>query len=240
MNYRKELPLLTLLAGISVAIGFFVPVLFEWGQKPASRSRLPTMERAAIAALVLTIVACALVVWLRKPAGNSPVAARPRLQFGLRGLFAATTVAAVLLAASRWLGVSLSSGLVVAAAFCAVGWSLCQGAAVSWRVGALLACLFFPFVWMIAFNVPFGRTSGLVTAIPFGPALLPAELIRVLTDASIGPDGSASIAAVIVIGELALGAWLAGRGGKLWLVYLILVLLVSSVSSLGMHVGYRA
>jgi hypothetical protein len=93
---------------------------------------------------------------------------------------------------------------------------------------------------MIAFNVPFGRTSGLVTAIPFGPALLPAELIRVLTDASIGPDGSASIAAVIVIGELALGAWLAGRGGKLWLVYLILVLLVSSVSSLGMHAGYRA
>jgi hypothetical protein len=236
----KRLPLLTLLSGLGLAIGFLVPVIYEWMDEPGSRSRLPAMERGAIAALVLTAAICALVAWLSKLQNDQEPAPRRKLQFSLRGLLAAMTAAAVLVAVARWLDVSWTSGLVALAAFCAAGWSLLSEVAVRWRTGALLACLFFPFVWMIAYSVPFGRTSGLMTAIPFGPGLLPAEIIRSLIDASIGPDGSASIAAVIVIAELALGAWLARRGGKLLVAYLILVLAVSSISSLAMHALYRA
>jgi hypothetical protein len=92
---------------------------------------------------------------------------------------------------------------------------------------------------MVAYNEPFGRTSGLVTAIPFAPAILPAGLIRALTDAG-SPDEMGQIAGLIVIAELLLGAWLARRGGKLFACYLCLILLVSSVSSFGMHALYRA
>ena len=39
------------------------------------------------------------------------------------------------------------------------------------------------------------------------------------------------VAGVVVIGELLLGAWLAWRGGKLFVAYLLLVLLVSCVEA---------
>jgi hypothetical protein len=239
MKRLARLPLLTLLAGISLAIGFFVPVFYEWTREPPSRSRLPALERASLASLLLTFVAWALVAWLSKPADEPQAAPRRKLQFGLRGLFAATTAVAVLVAVARWLDAPWSSGLVAAAAVGTLGWSLLRDTAVRWRTAALLACLFCPFVWMIAYNVPFGRTSGLVIAIPIAPGLLPAELIRQFVS-GLGRDAMEPIAAVIVVGTLLLGAWLAGRGGKLLLAYLLLVLLVSSLSSLGMHALYRA
>ncbi len=239
MSLMKRVPLLTLLAGISLAIGFAVPVVFEWTQKPAARSRIPSMERAALAAVVLTAIAGTLAASWSKPADQPPGAGRPKLQFGLRSLFAATTVAAVLVAAARWLDAPWSSAMVAAAAVCTLGWSCRQDAQVRSRTGALLASLFLPFAWMIAYNEPFGRTSGLAVALPIGPGLLPAELIRRWLTSGIGVDGMMPIAAVIVIGELALGVWLAFRGGKLLLAYAILVLLISSISSLGMHALYR-
>ena len=120
-----------------------------------------------------------------------------------------------------------------------LAWALFQEARVRSRAAALVAGLFCPTVWMIAYNVPIGRTSGLVAAIPFAPAILPAALIRAVTYRG-GPDEMGMVAGVIVIGELLLGAWLAWRGGKLFVAYLILVLVVSSVSSFGMHALYRA
>jgi len=239
MSFIKRLPLFTLLAGISLAIGFAVPVVYEWTQKPPARSRLPAMEQAALVALLLTVVVCPLVAWLRKP--QEPTAAGPRkLQFNLRALFAATTVSAILVAAARWLDASWSSALVAAVAAIVVGWSFLRDAGVRSRTGSLVATLFFPFVWVIAYNVPFGSTSGLAAVIPIGPAILPAELVRAVLDRSLSPDDMLPIAAMIVIGELALGAWLAHRGGKLLIAYLLLVLLFSSLSSLGMHALYRA
>jgi hypothetical protein len=68
---------------------------------------------------------------------------------------------------------------------------------------------------------------------------LPAGLIRAVTSSG-GPDEMGVVAGGIVIAELLLGAWLARRGGKLFVAYLLLVMLVSSVSSLGMHALYRA
>jgi hypothetical protein len=91
---------------------------------------------------------------------------------------------------------------------------------------------------MIAYNVPFGRTSGLLDATPFTPALLPAELIRRFTP-GLGVDETAIVAGVIVIAEMLLGAWLASRDGRLFAPYVLLVLCISSISSLGMHALYR-
>ncbi len=242
MKRLSRLPLYSLLIGISLAIGFAVPVIYEWTQKPPARSRIPSMERAAIGVLLLTalaVVASAILVKLMQPAEEPPTSQRPKLQFGLRGLFAVTTALALFFAAVRWLDAPWSSGLVAAAAAGAMGWSLSRGAAAAWRLGALLACMFFPFVWMIAYNVPFGQASGLALILPVGPAVLPAEIIRSVLDSSLSPDDMMPVAAVIVIGELALGAWLSARGGRSLLAFLILALIVSTISSLGVHVLYR-
>jgi hypothetical protein len=234
----NRIPLFTLVAGIGLAIGFLVPVAFEVAEEPWNRTRLISMELAAIVTVVISSVLCVCLAWLGK---ERPPAAerRPKVQLRLRQLFAVITLAAILLAVMKWLNLAWASGLVTAVALGVLCWAVRQDARVRSRVAALVAGLFCPLVWMVAYNVPFGRTSGLVTAIPFAPAILPASLIRIVTSGG-GPDEMGMVAGVIVIAELLLGSWLAYRGGKLFVAYLLLVTLVSSVSSFGMHALYRA
>lgn len=197
------------------------------------------MEWAALASM---LVACGLGVleyWHLKRFAAAAEEQSRKIQFRLWQLFAAMTVAAVVLAVVKWLGSSWGSATVGVVALGVLGWGLFQQPRAQVRTAALVAGLFCPLVWMIAFNVPFGRTSGLVNALPFAPAILPAALIRAVTYRG-GPDEMGVVAGLIVIAELLLGAWLARRGGKLFLAYLLVILAVSSVSSFGMHALYRA
>lgn len=234
----SRIPLFTLVTGFGLTIGFLVPVAFEFAEKPWNRTRLVSMERAAIVTVVLSSVLCVCLAWLGK---EKPPAAerRQKVQVRLWQLFAVMTVAAILLAVMKWLDISWASGLVTAVALGVLSWAVCQDAHVRSRAAALVAGLFCPMVWMVAYNVPFGRTSGLVTAIPFAPAILPSGLIRAVTSSG-GPDEMGVVAGVIVIAELLLGACLAYRGGKMFVAYLLLVMLVSSASSFGMHALYCA
>jgi hypothetical protein len=234
----NRVPLLTLVAGIGLTIGFLVPVAFEFAEEPWNRTRLVSMERAAIVTVAFSSVLCVCLACLAK---QKPPAAerRPKLQLRLWHLFAVMSLVAILLAVMKQLDLSWASGLVTAVALGVLSWAICQEARIRSRASALVAGLFCPLVWMVAYNVPFGRTSGLVTAMPFAPAILPASLIRVVTSGG-GPDEVGVVAGVIVIVELLLGSWLAYRGGKLFVAYLLLVMVVSSVSSFGMHALYRA
>lgn len=241
----RHVPLFPLVAGIGLTVGFLVPVAFEWTEQPWNRTRLVGMERAAMVTMVVTCAVCALGAFITPThfAGAPVMTAneQPRkVQFRLWQLFAVMTLTAVLLAVMKWLDVTWASGLVSAVALGVLGWALIHDARVRARAGALVAGMFCPMVWMVLYNAPFTRTSGLVAAIPIAPAILPAALIRALLDSRGGSDQMGMVAGVIVIGEMLLGAWLAWRGGKLFVAYLVLVLLVSSVSSFGMHAMYRA
>jgi hypothetical protein len=238
MNAFRRIPLFTLVAGISMTIGFLVPVVFEFTEQPAARSRHPSMEWAAILTVALTCVACVLVAWLSKRPEQPPDGRARKLQFGLWKLFVVMTLSAVLLAVAKWLEISWLSALITVLALGVLGWSNYLGPDVRSRAGSLLASLFCPFVWMIAYNVPFRTTSGLAVAIPIAPAILPAEILRRFTS-DVGVDGNVPIAGVIVVGELLLGAWLARRGGKLFVAYLLCVLVASCASTWVMHAGYR-
>jgi hypothetical protein len=233
-----RIPLFALVTGMGLAIGFLVPVAHELTEKPWNRTRLLGMERSAMVSVVLACGLGLLEYWHVKRIGAA--AERPRkMQFRLWQLFAAMTLAAVVLSVVKWLEISWVSGLVTVLVVGVLGWGLFQAPRMQQRVSALVAALFCPLVWMVAYNEPFGRTSGLVSARPFAPAVLPAALIRAVTYSG-GPDEMGAVAGAFVIGELFLGAWLAQRGGRLFVAYLLLVLLVSSISSFGMHALYRA
>jgi hypothetical protein len=234
----SRFPLFTLVAGFGLTMGFLVPVAYELMEEPWNRSRLVSLERAAMISALVTCMLCPVAVWLGKGKSAS-VEQKRKIQFRLWHLFAVMTLAAIVLAAAKWLELTWVSALVAAVALGVVAWGLAQDAGMRSRTGALVAGLFCPLVWMVAYSEPFGRTSGLVAAMPFAPALLPAGLIRALAGGG-GPDEMGVVAGVIVIAELLLGAWLAWRGGKLFVAYLVLILLVSSVSSLAMHAMYRA
>jgi hypothetical protein len=239
LAFFRRLPLLLLLTGGSLAIGLLVPSFYEWTSPLYSSSGHVELERGAAVVLLATIIGCALVMRLRAgEASRTAETGGRRLQFGLRGVFAAMTLTAVVFAIIRLLRAPYSVGAVAAVAMAIAGWSLICGGEIRWRMAAMLACMFLPFVWMSAFNVPFGRTSGLALSLPIGPGIVPAELIRAF--AGLSTDAAAKIPAVIVIFQLLIGACLAHRGGKLALIYTLVLLAVSTLSSLLLHALYRA
>jgi hypothetical protein len=242
LSLIRRFPLLPLLTGLSLVMGFMVPAIFELAQKPASRNRFAKMEQTAVAIAVATAVWCAVAGFLGgRRAKPSPAATTPRaMQFGLRAVFVAVTLTAVVLAVARALDMHWGSAVTLALVVAIAAWSLTGDWPLRARIGTLLACTYFPFTWMIAFNRPFGYTSGLVVNMPLGPGILWGELLRGLAQLSGGADRVANLAIVFVMLQLLVGAWLARRGGKLYATYLVLALASSSLSSLVLHVLYRA
>ena len=236
-QFLNRLPVFPLFAGIALSIGLLVPSIFEWGEKPAARSRHPEMERAAFIVFAVTLVVAAICWYLSKPSNfERPIDSKEnsrRFQFGVRGLLIATTLAAASLAVAPWMNLIVSTAIVLVTAFAVLVYSFYHSWPVRSRTGALLASMFLPFAWMIRYNRPFGHTSGLIAALPIGPAIVPATL----TGGHL--DHSSWIAATIIVIELVVGAWLMRRGGKLAFVYLIFLLLFSSFNSLVLHLLYR-
>jgi hypothetical protein len=233
--------------GLSLAVGILVPSIFELGARPAARSRHYSMEHAAIAVIVVTVIGCALRMWFDRSTtiqttdANTPSAkpaAARKVQFKLWQVFIGITVIAVGLGLIRFLETTWLNGLIVVIAFAILGWGSVQGWHVFARLVTLNASMFLPCVWMIVYNKPFGRTSGLVEFIPTCPGILHAGLLSALFGMNL--HEGAKIAPVVVILQLLLGAWLAKRGGTISAVYTCLVFLASSLSSLAMHGMYRA
>ena len=241
LAFLGRLPAFLLCTGISLAFGFVVPSIYELTQERVSHGRHVKLELLALAVVLFTIVVCAVITGLRhKPAKEQGVACiRPNRQFSLRQIFLAVSLFAVVFAIAPLLDAPLASVLTGGVAIAIAGWSIVIG---SWeirsRVGCLLVNSFIPFVWMIAYNRPFGHTSGLAVNIPIGPGILIAELLRGVT--GFGADDTAKLAGVVVIVQLLIGAWLTRRGGMLSTVYLLLLFAFSSLSSLFLHAMYRA
>jgi hypothetical protein len=233
----RNVPLLPLYAGLGLTIGLIVPCAFEYTEEIASRTRHYALERGALVVIVITLLVCGTVMWLRR---NSTVkiTKSSRLQFGLRGTLSAMTLGAVVMALSPLLSATLASGLVAAVAIGMLGCAFIWGGQAWSRFSAMLAVMFLPFTWMIAFNVPFGDTSGLAIAFPLAPGLIIAELIRAFTGSS--RDQVERLGVAIVILQLLLGAWLARRRTRLSALYTVLLLVTSSLSSFVLHALYRA
>ena len=237
-EFFRRLPVFPIFAGLALSWGLIVPSVFELGEKPAARSRHPENELAVFIVLVITAVIVTTSWFLKKPTSSEEQSAEDsgrRLQFGIKGMLIATTLMALILALAPWFGERVAPWMVVVFVAGVVLWATRQDWSVRSRIATLLAILFLPFFWIILYNKPFGYSSGMIPAIPIGPGIiLPGLLLRRHISAASG------ISAAFVVIELLIGAWLARRGGKLWIVYLILVFLFSCFNSLVLHALYRA
>jgi hypothetical protein len=236
----SRLPALPLLAGISLAIGFLVPSVFEMAQKPASQHRHDQLELSAFIVLAATALVCTAVSLLRKrqAAPEHEIGPPGTWQFDLLQLFLAITMFAIALAIMPLLELWVASAVIVALILAITAWAWRSGPSTGARITALLAVMFLPFVWMIAYSVPLGRTSGLIAVIPIAPGILVAELLRGL--AGLQRDKVESVAAIAVMIQLLMGAWLARQGPRGSLTFSLLVLAASSAGSLLLHILYRA
>lgn len=230
----------TLLTGLSLAVGLMIPTIFEWGQEQMAGSRHPELEFVAFLSVFVSLVIATAFWFVNKPAKNrangDEFTSAVHFQFGIRHVLLATTIVAIIIAITQLFEIPNSVlqwfmvGLLVAVAT----WTVFQPGLIRSRSGTVLSSMFMPFAWIIPTNVPFGHTSGLLPAILFGPGLLPAVFIG---RGSI--DRSVIIAVVFVILELGVGIWLARRGGRLALTYILFLFFLSSITSFGFHGLYR-
>ena len=239
-NCLKGLPLFLLCAGISLAYGLLVPTVFNWGLQKAARRSYPILERNALGVIVATSVA-AILIWLwtnRAQDTCNESKARISLQFGIRQILIAMTLMAVALVAAPFSKPPWLNGFIVVVALIIGIGSFFYEAPVRSRAWSVIAVIFLPFVWMIAYNVPFGPASGLAINLPIAPGVPAAELMRAAVGSERGDAVNVASAALVLV-MLGLGAVLARRGGKLAVAYLAFVLTVSGLSSLALHVVYR-
>ena len=230
---KKSLLLAIVAIGLGTTIGLLVPILFEVFENPAARSRHPWLERIAIIAFVTTWVIVFLVnrFWPSNDIFDHSNSSRQ--QFSLRFLFVCLTSAAILLSVAPQLDFGYSSMLIVSCALFSSIAAFSFSRTIGMRALSLHAAMFTPFCWVIAFNKPFGHASGLLEGAPVGPGLIAIFVFGKKID-------EAGMAAVMVISLIGIGLWLAFRGRKLYVAFLILVLISSSFQSLLMHIAYRA
>ncbi|PAY21447.1 hypothetical protein CKO51_01045 [Rhodopirellula sp. SM50] len=226
-NAMQRIPFFPLLIAASLAVGWFIPSFYDWTGSDQSRPS-PLIRPFAIGMLVSVSIFSLALPWMPSPSprhANGP-AAPPR--FTIRTVLIATAVVAVLLAAVAKFPL-VTSGGVYAIVWCWVVWSLMKCRQSRVPTAAVLACMYFPFVWIASRNGPSGILEALV-----GMALgLPAFFITLIAGRLSGQhiQELTWLSMLFTAIELAIGLWVVRLGPKVTIAYCLWVLVISIFGS---------
>ncbi|MEO1523984.1 MAG: hypothetical protein AAFX06_01040 [Planctomycetota bacterium] len=215
------------LAAIALAIGLFVPEIYDWtGQDQSYHS--PRTTGLLITIPVVALVFSVSMFWWPKADPSSP-----RAQFNVRGMLIAITLIAISLAAIPVLSM-VPSVLVCVGGYAYVAWIALDPKR---RLAALtfLGCALAPFAWVFKYDHPWD-TNPLVAGTL--PALLPAMFTASMTDMNMhqSPQLPAYLTGIYYLAALTLA-----RFGRRWSVAVNTWTLVASIfGSLTLHAMIRA
>ena len=98
---------------------------------------------------------------------------------------------------------------------------------------ALLACMILPYAWIVGYDELDRLLPALAVMIAGMPAFLPAAFLSQMFGQHF--QESQWLAFLLTAFELAIGIWMIRLGRKRTIAYLLLVMLVSAVGSLGFY-----
>ena len=222
--------------------GWMIPTFYEWTDSNQGRPT-PVLVQAAWSLVSIGILSWFLIPWLpirATAASDSQVATAQeqsnRFQFNLRWLFVITTIVAIAIA-------GISNGPV---AFCILLWvvafvgaSLMVSKELSWKwqLGALLACMYFPFAWVLVWKTFRNASWTLLIGVIGLPALLPGATVAGLFGKH--PDQFIWLYILLTAVEIAIGFWLIRTGPRRTTAYLVLVMLLSIYGSMFLNIVAR-
>jgi hypothetical protein len=226
-----------LLIAVSFLVGWFVPDYYDWTGSNQSQSS-PLVAQTALGLVVGAMLIWASLPWLPIAAEVPGTDRSVRIRFTSRTMFLLTAAVAGFIAAGMKFPMVVS-GVLGVLAFCYIVWFWKRFRQSRWPTSALVACMWLPFVWVVAWKeieniVPemLGLAAGM-------PAFLPAAFIgRFLLGQDLHDLGWLAI--LLTGTELVVGTGIIRLGSRRTIAYLVLVLLVSTFSSFVLHALMRA
>ena len=219
-----------------------IPTLYDWTDSNQGRAA-PVLVQAAWSLVSIGILSWFLIPWLpikAAAARDSQVATAQEqsnpFQFNLRWLFITTTIIAILIAGISNGPVAFYMLLWVVAV---VGASLMVSKELSWKwqLGALLACMYFPFAWVLVWKTFRNASWTLLIGVIGLPALLPGATVAGLFGKH--PDQFIWLYILLTAVEIAIGFWLIRTGPRRTTAYLVLVMLLSIYGSMFLNIVAR-
>jgi hypothetical protein len=213
-----------MLVGVSFVVGLSIPAFYEWTGSDQSRPS-PLIHQTGAGLILLAVTAMSLLPWLPIQHDPPPIERRGKIQFKIRTILVTTAAVAACLAVFRETPLIAASGCLYAAVLCYVVrlWILCRP--LGWQVSALLACMYFPFAWVVSFDELLNFVAGIPGLPAFFLTLLFGSLLLQHT------QNLTWLSMLLASAELVLGVWMIRLGPRRTIAYLLFVLITSIFGS---------
>lgn len=213
----------------SLLVGWFIPSFYIWTDSDQSRPS-PLLWQVPLGSFVVSMAFCVVLPWL--PIGNqtSNKTSQQRLLFSIRTLLLITAMVAVAIVLLAKFPL-LVSGIVIAGAFMYLIAFCVSNPQHRLEASALVASMSLPYVWIV--DDPGRILPNLLMMFAGLPAFLPAALLGRLFNQNM--HDAFWLAILLTALEMVIGIWMIRLGPKRTIAYLLLVLHVSALGSLGFH-----
>jgi hypothetical protein len=187
--------------------------------------------------IVGAIIIWAVLPWLPVADEVSGKGQTLRVQFTIRKMLLITAVIAFVVVAGTKFPIVVSGGLGLLAV-CEVVWFWSRFRQHRWQTTALLACMWLPFVWILADDQLKNISLELLAMAAGMPAFLPAVFIGGLFKQ--GSHDVLWLTILLTAAEMAVGTGIIRLGPRRTVAYLVFVLLMSTFGSFGLNALMRA
>ncbi|WDQ17119.1 hypothetical protein [Rhodopirellula sp. P2] len=227
----SRIPIFQLFIGGSLLVGWLIPSFYAWTDSDQSRPS-SLLWKVPLGSSIASLAFCLVLPWLPIRRQASSDAPRTSMRFSVRTLLILTAGVAIAipLLAKFPLGVS---AIVCAGAFAYFIAFCVRNPQHRMAAATLFACMALPYAWVVGYK-ELGRIFlDLVVMFAGMPAFLPAAMLSQVFGQHFLE--SQWLAFLLTALELVLGIWMICLGPKRTIAYLLLVMQMSAVGSLGFY-----
>ena len=221
----------SLFIAASLLVGWFIPRFYIWTDSDQSRPS-PLLWQVPLGSIVVSMAFCVVLPWLPIANQTSNKTSQQRLLFSIRTLLLITAMVAVAIALLAKFPL-LVSGIVTAGAFMYLIAFCVSNPQHRLATAALVASMSLPYVWIVGYDELGRILPDLLVMFAGLPAFLPAALLGRLFNQNM--HDAFWLALLLTALEMVIGIWMIRLGPKPTIAYLLLVLHVSALGSLGFH-----
>lgn len=230
LKLASRLPVFPLFIAVSLFVGWFIPGFYAWTDSDQSRPS-SLLWKVPLWSAIASATFCMVLPWLPIASQSSNDAPRTPMRFSVRTwlMITAAAVAITLLAKFPL----VLSGITSVGAFAYFIVFCVRNPQHRMAGSALSACMILPYAWVVGYDELDRILPMLAVTLAGMPGFLPAAMISQLFGQYF--QELQWLAFLLTAMELVIGIWMIRLGPKRTIAYLLLVMLISAVGSLGFY-----